>query len=85
MGEKKLFEFLRLEGVLCSSQDKWNQPFQWLVDKGAFKLRPSIGNDGCLHDQPVALPKGRVLIVNLLYTRGHIIREKYLSLKTGSK
>jgi anti-repressor protein len=82
MGEKKLFEFLRREGVLCSSADKWNQPFQWLVDKGAFKLRPSVGNDGLLHDQPVALPSGRVLIVGLLYKRGHIERRTYLNFKS---
>jgi len=46
IGEKKLFEILRIEEILQSSKGEWNIPYQRYIDAGYFELKPSTHNNG---------------------------------------
>ena len=38
-GEKRLFAWMRKDGYLCSSPDKWNQPKQQYLEQGLFQTK----------------------------------------------
>ena len=38
IGEKKLFEILRIENILQDSDGEWNIPYQRYIDAGYFEL-----------------------------------------------
>ena len=48
IGEKKLFEILRIENILqdSDSDGEWNIPYQRYIDAGYFELKPSTHNNG---------------------------------------
>jgi len=46
IGEKKLFEILRIENILQDSDGEWNIPYQRYIDAGYFELKPSTHSNG---------------------------------------
>jgi len=46
IGEKKLFEILRIESILQDSDGEWNIPYQRYIDAGYFELKPSTHSNG---------------------------------------
>lgn len=45
-GQNKLFEFLRQEKILMSTQRGWNQPYQEFIERGYFRVVEQKWQDG---------------------------------------
>lgn len=42
LGEHKLYQLLRDDKILQSEWSEWNRPYQWTVNKGYFRVIPSV-------------------------------------------
>lgn len=76
MGPQKLFAFLRKHGVLMSSKDRHNVPYQQYIDKGFFRFSERHYTDWrgetYVHYRPFVSQKGLSFINQLLLKSGHL-------------
>lgn len=76
MGPQKLFAFLRKQGVLMSSKDRHNVPYQQYIDKGFFRFSERHYTDWrgetYVHYRPFVSQKGLSFINQLLLKSGHL-------------
>jgi anti-repressor protein len=79
IGEKQLFEILRKEKILQSSDGEWNIPYQSKIDAGYFILKPSTYNNGYGKTKTELTPKvtgkGLEWIWKQLLLKGYIQNE----------
>jgi len=76
MGPQKLFAFLRKRGVLMSSKDRHNVPYQQYIDKGFFRFSECSYTDWrgetYVHYRPFVSQKGLSFINQLLLKSGYV-------------
>ena len=70
LGEKKLFEWCRNKGFLCSSPGYWNKPTQRMISSGYMQVKERIHTDdnGQTHVSysPLLTGKGQIWLTDQL-------------------
>lgn len=68
IGQNRLFSYLREEGYLCKSGERYNQPQQKYIEQGLFEIKHSTrsGHDGVQHitNTTKVTPKGQQYFIN---------------------
>lgn len=72
IGEYKLFERMRIMGILFKNEKGDNVPYEKPVHKGKFMAVPAISPDGVTHLQTRVYPEGISYITKLLRKHGYL-------------
>ena len=71
IGRNKLFEILRNNKVLQSSEGSYNIPYQIMISTGIFKIVTKVTNENKCYAVVRVTPQGLDMITNLLTTLGY--------------